>query len=56
MWIRARAYAWIAAVGLVVPPLALAQDRTERDVIDLIVRDRPQAQAIRAEIENATRS
>jgi cobalt-zinc-cadmium efflux system outer membrane protein len=34
-----------------VPSLAFAQDRTERDVVDLIVRDGPWAQAIRAESE-----
>ena len=33
-----------------VPSLALAQDRTEREVVELIVRDGPQARAIRAEI------
>ncbi len=48
---RARACAWIAGCGLVVPLLAVAQDRTERDVVDLIVRDGPQAQAIRAGTE-----
>jgi cobalt-zinc-cadmium efflux system outer membrane protein len=48
---RAQVCAWIAACGLVVPSLAVAQDRTERDVVDLIVRDGPQAQAIRAESE-----
>lgn len=48
---RARVCAWIAGCGLVVPSLALAQDRTERDVIDLIVRDGPQARAIRAGTE-----
>jgi cobalt-zinc-cadmium efflux system outer membrane protein len=43
--------AWIAGFGLVVPALAMAQDRTERDVVDQIVRDGPQARAIRAEAE-----
>jgi len=43
---------WIAGFGLVVmPSLALAQDRTEREVVELIVRDGPQARAIRAESE-----
>ena len=43
---------WIAGFGLVIAPsLALAQDRTEREVVDLIVRDGPQARAIRAESE-----
>jgi cobalt-zinc-cadmium efflux system outer membrane protein len=47
---RAQVGAWIAGCGLfVVPSLAAAQDRTEHDVIDLIVRDGPQAHAIRAE-------
>ena len=48
---RAQVCAWIAAVGLVVPSVAAAQDRAERDVIDLIVRDGPQARAIRAEAD-----
>jgi cobalt-zinc-cadmium efflux system outer membrane protein len=48
---RAQVCAWIAGCGLVVPSVAFAQDRTERDVVDLIVRDGPQAQAIRAESE-----
>jgi cobalt-zinc-cadmium efflux system outer membrane protein len=48
---RAQVCAWIAGCGLVVPSLAFAQDRTERDVVDLIVRDGPQARAIRAETE-----
>jgi cobalt-zinc-cadmium efflux system outer membrane protein len=48
---RAQVCAWITGFGLVVPSLAVAQDRTERDVVDLIVRDGPQARAIRAETE-----
>ena len=48
---RAQVCAWIAWCGLVVPSLAFAQERTEREVVDLIVRDGPQAQAIRAESE-----
>jgi cobalt-zinc-cadmium efflux system outer membrane protein len=48
---RAQVCAWIAGCGLVTPSLAFAQDRTERDIVDLIVRDGPQAQAIRAESE-----
>ena len=49
---RAQVCTWIAGFGLaVVPSLALAQDRTERDVVELIVRDGPQARAIRAESE-----
>lgn len=48
---RAQVCAWIAGFGLVVPSVAFAQDRAERDVVDLIVRDGPQARAIRAEIE-----
>ena len=43
--------AWIAGFGLVLPSLAVAQDRTEREVVDLIVRDGPKARAIRAETE-----
>lgn len=48
---RAQVCAWIAGCGLVAPSLAFAQDRAERDVINLIVRDGPQARAIRAESE-----
>jgi cobalt-zinc-cadmium efflux system outer membrane protein len=48
---RFRACAWIAAAGLALPPLATAQDRPEREVVELIVRDGPQAKAIRAESE-----
>ncbi len=48
---RAQACAWIAGIGLVVPSLVMAQDRTEREIVDLIVRDGPQAHAIRAEAE-----
>jgi outer membrane protein, heavy metal efflux system len=52
---RAQVCAWIAGFGLVVPSLALAQDRTEREVVDLIVRDGPQASAIRAQTEVSRR-
>jgi outer membrane protein, heavy metal efflux system len=48
---RGQVCAWIAGLGLVVPSLALAQDRTEREIVELIVRDGPQARAIRAESE-----
>jgi cobalt-zinc-cadmium efflux system outer membrane protein len=49
---RAQVCTWIAGFGLVVvPSLALAQDRTEREVVELIVRDGPQARVIRAESE-----
>ena len=49
---RSQVWTWIAGFGLVVvPSLALAQDRTERDIVELIVRDGPRARAIRAESE-----
>jgi outer membrane protein, heavy metal efflux system len=48
---RAQVCAWIAGVALAVPMPALAQDRTERAVVELIVRDGPQARAIRAGVE-----
>ena len=48
---RAQVSAWIAGFGLVVPTLVMAQDRTEREILELIVRDGPQAHAIRAEAE-----
>jgi outer membrane protein TolC len=48
---RTQVCAWIAGLGLVVPSLVMAQDRTEREIVDLIVSEGPQAQAIRAETE-----
>ena len=49
---RSQVCTWIAGFGLVVvPSLARAQERTERDVVELIVRDGPRARAIRAESE-----
>ena len=48
---RAQVCTWIAAVGLLVPSSATGQDRTEREVVELIVRDGPQARAIRAGTE-----
>jgi outer membrane protein, heavy metal efflux system len=47
----AQVCAWIAGFGLLVPSLATAQERTEREMVELIVRDGPQATAIRAETE-----
>ena len=48
---RSRVCAWIAAVGLLLPSATRGQDRSEREVVELIVRDGPQARAIRAESE-----
>src|SRR5688572_26523848 len=48
---RTQVSAWIAGFGLVVPSLAVAQDRTERELVELIVRDGPQATAIRAQTD-----
>jgi cobalt-zinc-cadmium efflux system outer membrane protein len=48
---RTRVCTWIAGLGLVVPSLVMAQDRTEREIVEAIVRDGPQAHAIRAEAE-----
>ncbi len=48
---RAQVCTWIAAVGLLAPPVAAGQGRTDREVVVLIVRDGPQARAIRAESE-----
>ena len=48
---RAQAHAWIAVLGLVMPCVAAGQDQTERDLVDLVVRDGPQARAIRAETD-----
>ena len=48
---RARVCTWIAAVGLLAPSVAAGQGRTEREIVELIVRDGPRAKAIRAESE-----
>jgi cobalt-zinc-cadmium efflux system outer membrane protein len=48
---RSQVYTWIAVAGLFAPSLAAGQDRTEREIVELIVRDGPQARAIRAEAE-----
>ncbi|MDQ3348226.1 MAG: TolC family protein [Acidobacteriota bacterium] len=48
---RGQVCTWIAAFGLALPSTVAAQDRTERDVVELIVRDGPHARAIRAETE-----
>ena len=48
---RAGVCAGILGFGLLLPSLGMAQDRTEREVVDLIVRDGPQARAVRAGIE-----
>ena len=48
---RAQVCTWIAAAGLLVPSVATGQGRTEREIVELIVRDGPQAIAIRAESE-----
>src|ERR671912_3014626 len=48
---RAQVCTWIAAVSLLAPSVAAGQGRTERDIVELIVRDGPQARAIRAESE-----
>jgi len=51
MSIRAQVCAWIGVLGVAIPSAAAAQDRTDREVVDLIVRDGPQAAAIRAQVE-----
>jgi cobalt-zinc-cadmium efflux system outer membrane protein len=48
---RSQVCTWIAVAGLFAPSLAAGQDRTEREIVELIVRDGPQARAIRAEAE-----
>ena len=52
---RAQVWTWIAAAGLLAPSVAAGQDRTEREVVELIMRDGPQARAIRAESEVTVR-
>ena len=51
MLTRSQVCTWIAAVGLLAPSVAAGQGRTEREIVDQIVRDGPQARAIRAESE-----
>lgn len=53
---RVQVCAWIAGCGLVVPSLVMAQDRTEREIVDLIVRAGPRAAAIRAAPEVTRRA
>jgi outer membrane protein, heavy metal efflux system len=48
---RGQVWTWIVAVGLLVPSVVAGQDRTEREVVELILRDGPQARAIRSEAE-----
>ena len=48
---RAQVCTWIAAAGLLAPSVAAGQGRTEREIVEQIVRDGPQARAIRAESE-----
>src|SRR5262245_64572146 len=48
---RGQVCAWIAAIGLVMPSMAAGQELTEREVVELVVRNGPQAQAIRADAE-----
>jgi cobalt-zinc-cadmium efflux system outer membrane protein len=53
---RSRVLAWIVAFGLLTPAVAAAQERTERDVVDLIVLEGPQAAAIRAQTDVTQRT
>src|SRR5918993_498804 len=48
---RAQVCTWIATVSLLAPSVAAGQGRTEREIVELIVRDGPQARAIRADVE-----
>lgn len=48
---RAPLCAWIAACALVLPSVAVAQERRAEDVVDAIVRDGPRAIAIRADVD-----
>ena len=50
---RSQVCAWMAAAGLLMPGIAAGQVQTEREIVELIVRDGPQALAIRAEVEVA---
>jgi cobalt-zinc-cadmium efflux system outer membrane protein len=51
MRIRFQVCAWIAGLVSLAPVSGAAQDRTERDVVEMIVRDGPHARAIRAAVE-----
>jgi outer membrane protein TolC len=46
---RSQVCAWIGALGVLAPAVAFAQERSERDVVELILRDGPEARAIQAE-------
>jgi outer membrane protein, heavy metal efflux system len=48
---RSQVCAWIAGFGLIAPSLVAAQDRTERELVELILREGPQARAIQSEAE-----
>jgi len=48
---RAPLCAWIASCALVLPSIAVAQERSAQDVVEAIVRDGPRAIAIRADVE-----
>lgn len=48
---RAPVCAWIAACVLASPSLAIAQDRSAQELVDIIVREGPRAIAIRAEVD-----
>jgi outer membrane protein, heavy metal efflux system len=50
---RHQVCAWIVALGLLTPCVAASQERTERELVDLVVRDGPQARAIRADADVA---
>ncbi len=50
MSMRAQVGAWTLAMGLIALPVA-AQDHTEQELVEMIVRDGPQARAIRADAE-----
>ncbi len=50
MPIRRQVCAWVAVCS-VAPALGLAQERTERDLLELMAREGPRAQVIRAESE-----
>jgi cobalt-zinc-cadmium efflux system outer membrane protein len=56
MLTRAQACAWIAGVSLIVPSVGMAQDRSDREVVDLIVREGPRARALKTETEVTRRA
>jgi outer membrane protein TolC len=48
---RRQVCAWVAGCSLLLPGLAVAQDRTEREIVEAVLREGPYARAIQARVE-----